>query len=36
LPAGTNLVARVGSNGATIWIKSAPPTHPEVISIPGL
>ena len=35
LPAGTDLTAAVGAEGARIWIKDAPLIHPDVLRIPG-
>ncbi|MEH2507949.1 quercetin dioxygenase-like cupin family protein [Bradyrhizobium sp. AZCC 1578] len=35
LPAGVDLNARVGSQGAKIWTKEAPLLHPDVCRLPG-
>ncbi|OCK59798.1 cupin domain-containing protein [Bradyrhizobium sp. LMTR 3] len=35
LPAGVDLNARVGSQGAKIWMKEAPLLHPDVCQLPG-
>ncbi|RAH97350.1 cupin [Acuticoccus sediminis] len=35
LPAGHPLIARVGADGATVWIKDAPLQHRDVLAIPG-
>ena len=34
LPAGTHLRATVGPKGARIWMKDAPPLHPDVCGLP--
>jgi quercetin dioxygenase-like cupin family protein len=34
LPAGTDLAATVGPDGARIWLKDAPLLHPDVLKIP--
>jgi anti-sigma factor ChrR (cupin superfamily) len=34
LPVGTNLSATVGPKGARIWMKDAPPLHPDVCRLP--
>lgn len=33
LPAGTNLTATVGPNGARIWLKDAPLQHPDALQM---
>ncbi len=33
-PAGMHLNARVGSKGATIWIRDAPLLHPDICTLP--
>ena len=35
LPAGVDLSARVGPQGAKIWMKAAPLMHPDVCQLPG-
>ncbi|MGF6432366.1 MULTISPECIES: cupin domain-containing protein [Bradyrhizobium] len=35
LPAGVDLKATVGPQGAKIWIREAPPLHPDVCRLPG-
>jgi quercetin dioxygenase-like cupin family protein len=35
LPAGVNLTARVGSQGANIWIKEAPLLHSDIAQLPS-
>jgi anti-sigma factor ChrR (cupin superfamily) len=35
LPAGIELIARVGPQGASIWMKEAPLLHPDVCQLPG-
>jgi quercetin dioxygenase-like cupin family protein len=34
LPAGTDLAATVGPDGARIWLKDAPLLHPDVLKMP--
>jgi hypothetical protein len=34
LPAGMDVIAKVGSQGAQIWIKAAPLLHADVCQLP--
>ncbi|RUU00302.1 cupin [Mesorhizobium sp. USDA-HM6] len=34
LPAGTKLDAKVGPEAARLWIRNAPPLHPDVLPLP--
>ncbi|WEX86568.1 cupin domain-containing protein [Sinorhizobium garamanticum] len=34
LPAGTDLIAIIGPEGARIWLKDAPLMHPDVLQLP--
>ncbi|WP_026620173.1 quercetin dioxygenase-like cupin family protein [Ensifer sp. WSM1721] len=34
LPAGTDLIAIIGAEGARIWLKDAPLMHPDVLPMP--
>ena len=35
LPAGGELVAEIGKDGAGVWIKDGPLLHPDVLVIPS-
>ena len=35
LPAGADLIATVGSEGARVWLKDAPLLHPDALQLPG-